>query len=250
MDRDGERSPSPAANQQAMSEPGVTGTPPAAVKVLLVDDDPLVRAGLRLMLRGAGDLEVVGEVGDGAGVVDAVARLRPDVVLMDIRMPCVDGIAATRALTARGGGTPAVIVLTTFDGDATVLAALRAGAVGYLLKHTPPERIVEAVHRAAAGEAVLSPAVVRTLVDHIAAQDGGSARAGRAERARERLALLTEREREVAAAVAAGLSNVEISERLFMSVGTVKAHVSSALTKLDLTNRIHLALLAHDAGEA
>jgi DNA-binding NarL/FixJ family response regulator len=228
---------------------GVNAPRPAAIRVLLVDDDPLVRTGLRLMLKGAGDLAVVGEVGDGAGVADAVTRLRPDVVLMDIRMPHLDGVAATRSLTARAGGSPAVIVLTTFDADATVLAALRAGAVGYLLKHTPPELIVAAVRRAAAGEAVLSPTVVRSLVDHIAAADGGPARAGRAERARERLAVLTDRERDVAAAVAAGLSNAEVAERLFMSVGTVKAHVSSALTKLDLSNRIQLALLAHDASE-
>ena len=244
MGHDGEPAPSPAANRRGVSDPG-----PAPIRVLLVDDDPLVRTGLRLMLRGAGDLDVVGEVGDGAGVADAVARLGPDVVLMDIRMPYLDGIAATRSLTARTGGAPAVIVLTTFDADATVIAALRAGAVGYLLKHTPPERIVAAVRRAAVGEAVLSPTVVRSLVDHIAATDGGPVRAGRAERARERLAALTERERDVAAAVAAGLSNAEIAERLFMSVGTVKAHVSSALTKLDLSNRIQLALLAHDASD-
>ncbi|HEV7708293.1 MAG TPA: response regulator transcription factor [Asanoa sp.] len=215
------------------------------VRVLLVDDDPLVRAGLRLMLGGAPDIEVVGEAVDGASVPDQVRRTSPDVVLMDVRMPVVDGIAATRAL----GAGPAVIVLTTFDADATVVEALRAGAAGFLLKHTPPEQIVEAVRRAAAGEPVLSPSVTRTLIEHVAA---GSDRAGnsRRDRARERLAVLSEREREVAAAVAAGLSNGDIAERLFMSVGTVKAHISSALAKLDLTNRIQLALLAHDASDS
>ncbi|HTF06650.1 MAG TPA: response regulator transcription factor [Asanoa sp.] len=215
------------------------------VRVLLVDDDPLVRAGLRLMLGGAPDIEVVGEAVDGAAVPDQVRRTGPDVVLMDVRMPVVDGIAATRAL----GAGPAVIVLTTFDADATVVEALRAGAAGFLLKHTPPEQIVEAVRRAAAGEPVLSPSVIRTLIEHVAA-GGDRAGSSRRDRAREKLAVLSEREREVAAAVAAGLSNGDIAERLFMSVGTVKAHISSALAKLDLTNRIQLALLAHDASDA
>jgi DNA-binding NarL/FixJ family response regulator len=219
----------------------------AAVRVLLVDDDPLVRTGLRLMLGGTSDVAVVGEVGDGAEVAEAVARLAPDVVLMDIRMPVLDGIDATRALTSRGGPTPAVIVLTTFDTEANLLDALRAGAAGFLLKHTPPEQIVEAVRRAAAGEPVLSPAAARRLIDHVAGV--APAPPGREQQARERLAQLSEREREVAVAVANGWSNAEIAQRLFMSVGTVKAHVSSALTKLDLTNRIQLALLAHDAGE-
>jgi DNA-binding NarL/FixJ family response regulator len=226
---------------------GVTDQTGGPTRVLLVDDDPLVRTGLRLMLGGAGDLEVVGEVGDGAGVVDAVGRLAPDVVLMDIRMPVLDGIDATRAVTARPGHVPAVLVLTTFDTDGNVLDALRAGAAGFLLKHTPPEQIVEAVRRAAAGEPVLSPSVARKLIDHVAG--AGAAPAGRQRRARDRLARLSDREREVAVAVAQGWSNGEIAERLFMSVGSVKAHVSSALTKLDCTNRIQLALLAHDAGE-
>ncbi|WP_046472268.1 response regulator [Allosalinactinospora lopnorensis] len=220
--------------------------PPAAIRVLLVDDDPLVCTGLRLILEGAGDIEVVAEVGDGADVADAVARSTPDVVLMDVRMPRVDGITATRALTARESRGPEVIVLTTFDGDATVLEALRAGAAGFLLKHTDPERIVESVRRAAAGEPVLSPSVARSLIDHVAGS-GRDQRSDGRQRAWERLALLSEREREVAEAVTAGLSNTEIAERLFMSVGSVKAHVSSALAKLDLTGRIQLALLTHDA---
>ncbi len=218
------------------------------VRVLLVDDDPLVRAGLRIMLCGDGDIEVVGEAGDGAEVPAAVAEHRPDVVLMDVRMPGTDGIAATEALRGDGSG-PQVLVLTTFDADATVVRALRAGAAGYLLKHTAPERIVEAVRRAAAGEPVLSPGVARALMDRVAGTDPveRTEAPSRRERARERLALLTEREREVAEAVTAGLSNAEIAERLYMSMGTVKAHVSSALTKLDLSGRVQLALLTHDA---
>ncbi|MEU1902458.1 response regulator transcription factor [Nocardiopsis dassonvillei] len=218
------------------------------VRVLLVDDDPLVRSGLRIMLSGDGDIEVVGEAGDGAEVPAAVAEHRPDVVLMDVRMPGTDGIAATEALRGDGSG-PQVLVLTTFDADATVVRALRAGAAGYLLKHTAPERIVEAVRRAAAGEPVLSPSVARALMDRVAGTDPveRTEAPSRRERARERLALLTEREREVAEAVTAGLSNAEIAERLYMSMGTVKAHVSSALTKLDLSGRVQLALLTHDA---
>ncbi|WP_444963304.1 response regulator [Nocardiopsis sp. M1B1] len=218
------------------------------VRVLLVDDDPLVRSGLRIMLSGDGDTEVVGEAGDGSEVPAAVAEHRPHVVLMDVRMPGTDGIAATEALRGDGSG-PQVLVLTTFDADATVVRALRAGAAGYLLKHTAPERIVEAVRRAAAGEPVLSPGVARALMDRVAGADPleRDEAPSRRERARERLALLTEREREVAEAVTAGLSNAEIAERLYMSMGTVKAHVSSALTKLDLSGRVQLALLTHDA---
>ena len=211
------------------------------IRVLLADDDPLVRVGLTMMLRGAEDMEVIGEVGDGASVADAVRRHAPDVVLMDIRMPVMDGIAATRALAGTHSG-PRVIVLTTFDTDRLVLAAMRAGAAGYLLKHTEPEEIVEAVRRAARGEPVLSPSAARTLIDHALTGAGT-----RVEQAGRRLASLTDREREIAAAVAEGLSNGEIGARLHLSTGTVKAHLSSALAKLDLDNRIQLALLAHDA---
>lgn len=213
------------------------------IKVLVVDDDPLVRAGLGLMLGGAVDVEVVGEAADGADVAGAVTRLRPDVVLMDVRMPVLDGIAATASLAGRTGEhAPAVVILTTFDADETVLAALRAGAAGFLLKHTPPEQIVEAVRRAAAGEPVLSPEVTRTVIAMAARRgpDRGTAR--------NRMDLLTERERDVAHAVAEGLSNAEIAERLHLSRSSIKATVSSALTRLDLTNRIQLAIVAHEAG--
>ncbi|MFI1095790.1 response regulator [Streptomyces sp. NPDC020917] len=212
------------------------------IRVLLADDDPLVRTGLKLMLRGADGIEVVGEAADGSQVAPAVREQAPDVVLMDIRMPVMDGLAATRALHRGGSAAPQVIVLTTFDEHALVLEAMRSGAAGYLVKHAAPEDIVEAVRRAARGEPALSPSAARALVQHAAAGSGD-----RSERARRQLAQLTEREREVAAAVAEGLSNTEIGARLHLSVGTVKTHLSSALAKLDLDNRVQLALLTHDA---
>ncbi|HWT93647.1 MAG TPA: response regulator transcription factor [Solirubrobacteraceae bacterium] len=220
--------------------------PAAPIRVLVVDDDALVRAGLTMMLGGAEDLEIVGEAADGAEVPAAVAALRPDVVLMDIRMPRVDGLAATETLRAAGEGAPEVIVLTTFDADDHVLRALRAGASGFLLKDTPPAEIVRAVRLVAAGEAMLSPAVTRRLIGHVA--DDGVA--DRATRARAALACLTERELEVAVAIGQGKSNAEIGTELYMSVATVKAHVSRLLTKLSLNNRVQIALLAHDAGHA
>ncbi|WP_460106039.1 response regulator transcription factor [Streptomyces sp. YKOK-J1] len=213
------------------------------IRLLLVDDDPLVRAGLVLMIGGAGDIEIVGEAADGGEVEEAVERTRPDVVLMDIRMPSVDGITATRLLRARADA-PQVVVLTTFHADEQVLHALRAGAAGFVLKDTPPAEIVDAVRRVAAGEPVLSPAVTRQLMRYAA---GGAAEARRA-RARDRLGLLNDREREVAVAVGRGLANAQIADRLFMSVPTVKTHVSRILAKLGLGNRVQIALLAHDAG--
>lgn len=214
------------------------------VKILLVDDDALVRTGLRLMFGGCDDIEVVGEVEDGREVLDAVSRLSPDVVLMDIRMPYVDGIAATRSLSARDAEQPRVLVLTTFDADATVVDALRAGAAGFLLKHSRPEQIIDAVRAAAAGEPVLSADVTRTLITRVA---GDGADRNRRALARERLSALSDKERDVAREVARGLSNSEIGRGLYLSSGTVKAYVSSALSKLELSNRIQLALLAHDA---
>ncbi|MFB7763438.1 response regulator [Streptomyces xiamenensis] len=211
------------------------------IRVLLVDDDPLVRAGLRLMLGAAPDLRVVGEAADGAEVGALVARLAPDVVLMDIRMPGTDGLTATEALRA-APDPPEVVVLTTFHADDQVLRALRAGAAGYVLKDTPPAEIVEAVRRVAAGDPVLSPAVTRRLI-------GTLTSAGRdTRRARRRLDSLAEREREVAVAVGRGLSNAEIAAALYLSVPTVKAYVSRVLTKLELNNRVQIALLAQDAG--
>jgi DNA-binding NarL/FixJ family response regulator len=210
-------------------------------RVLVVDDDPLVRAGLRLMFGGADDIVFVGEASDGDDVLAAVEEFRPDVVLLDIRMARVDGITALRMLRDSAARDLPVIVLTTFRTDAVVLDALRAGAVGFLLKHTPPAEIVGAIRLAAAGQSTLSPDVLAQLVAQAGVENAPAA-AGR-------LAALTEREREVAFAVADGLGNAEIAQRLFLSHGSVKAHLSSALTKLGLDNRIQLAILAHDARE-
>jgi DNA-binding NarL/FixJ family response regulator len=216
------------------------------VRVLVVDDDPLVRAALTMVLGGAADLELVGQATDGDEVPEAVERCSPDVVLMDIRMPRTDGLTATEQLLARRDA-PEVIVLTTFDADDQVLRALRAGASGFLVKDTPPAAIVEAVRRVAAGEPMLSPTVTRQLIAHVAAVEPAAPGAGRTGRARARLDLLSERERDVALAVGRGLSNAQIGAELYLSVATVKAHVSRLLVKLDLANRVQIALLTHDA---
>ncbi|MFD9390668.1 response regulator [Streptomyces sp. NPDC060000] len=218
-----------------------------AIRLLLVDDDPLVRAGLAFMMGGADDIEIVGEAADGGEVEGLVERTRPDVVLMDIRMPAMDGLAATERLRGRADA-PQVVVLTTFHADEQVLRALRAGAAGFVLKDTPPAEILDAVRRVAAGDPVLSPTVTRQLMDHAAGTAAGTAADSRRSHARVRLAALGEREREVAVAVGRGLSNADIAADLFMSVATVKAHVSRLLAKLGLNNRVQIALLAYDAG--
>jgi DNA-binding NarL/FixJ family response regulator len=213
------------------------------IRVLLVDDDALVRSGLKLMLTGAEQIEVVGEVDDGRGVLAAVDSLHPDVVLMDIRMPQLDGIAATRLLRTQPQA-PAVLVLTTFDADELVLRALRAGAAGFLLKDTPPAEIVQAIENVHAGDGSLSPAVARRLIGLVAGDtDAGE----RQEGARERLATLSAREHEVALAVGRGLANADIAAELHMSVATVKAHVSRLLIKLGVENRVQIALLVQEA---
>jgi DNA-binding NarL/FixJ family response regulator len=213
------------------------------IRVMLVDDDALVRSGLRLMLAGAAQIEVVGEVDDGRGVLAAVDSLHPNVVLMDIRMPQLDGIAATRLLRSQPQA-PAVLVLTTFDADELVLRALRAGAAGFLLKDTPPAEIVQAIEHVHAGDGSLSPAVARRLITLVAGDtDAGE----RQETARERLAMLSAREHEVAIAVGQGLANADIAAELHMSVATVKAHVSRLLTKLGVENRVQIALLVQEA---
>jgi DNA-binding NarL/FixJ family response regulator len=209
---------------------------------VLVDDEQLVRSGLRMILESAGDIEVVGEAGDGGGAVDQVRLHRPEVVLMDIRMPAMDGLAATRELTALPD-PPRIIMLTTFELDEYVHTALENGAVGFLLKDTPPRDLIQAVHTVAEGNAMLAPSVTRRLIAEFAARNSTQAVA-----ARTQLEALTDREREVAVAVAQGLSNAEIAKLLFMSEATVKAHVSHVLAKLNLTNRVQAAMLVHDAG--
>ena len=218
----------------------------APIRVLLVDDDPLVRSGLRMMLSGAPSIRVVGEAGDGREALGAVDRHRPDVLLMDIRMPQLDGIAATRLVRGQPD-PPAVVVLTTFDADELVLRALQAGAAGFLLKDTPPTDIVRAIELVHAGESMLSPAITRRLIALVAG-DGDAAR--RRDDARARLARLTAREREVALAVGRGASNADIAAELHMSVATVKAHVSRLLAKLEVANRVQIALLVQEAGGA
>ena len=213
------------------------------VRVLVVDDDALVRAGLTMMLDGAEGIAIVGEAADGDEVPAAADAHAPDVVLMDLRMPRVDGITATRRLRARPR-PPEIIVLTTFDADEDILHALRAGASGFLLKDTPPARIAEAVRQVAAGEPILSPQITRRLMDRVAVQAGAFARA------KATLAALSPREHDVVVAIAQGHNNTEIAKALNMTLATVKTHVSHVLTKLDLDNRTQLALLAHDAGLA
>jgi len=214
-----------------------------AIRVLIVDDDPLVRSGLKMMLGGEESIRIVGETSDGSGVPAAVDAHRPDVVLMDIRMPEVDGLTATRRLRERTS-PPAVIVLTTFDADEMVFSALRHGAAGFLLKDTPPAEILRAIKLVASGDAVLSPTVTRQLLDHFSGGEKGD----EVDRASKSVAGLTDREREVAAAVGRGSSNQEIADELFMSVSTVKAHVTKLLSKLDADNRVQIALIVRDAG--
>ncbi|SDS57765.1 response regulator [Actinoplanes derwentensis] len=211
------------------------------VRVLVVDDDALVRAGLTMMLDGADGIAVVGEASDGDQVQGAADVHGPDVVLMDLRMPRVDGITATRRLRSRPR-PPEVIVLTTFDTDENILHALRAGASGFLLKDTPPARIAEAVRQVAAGEPILSPRITRRLMDKVTVQ------AGAYSSARASLAGLSPRERDVALAIGRGHGNAEIGAALDMTLATVKSHVSHILTKLSLGNRTQIALLVHDAG--
>lgn len=212
----------------------------AAVRVVIVDDEYLVRSGLRLILDGAADLDVVGEGATGREAIELVTDLNPDVVCMDIRMPVMDGIAATRALdTSR----TAVLILTAFDTEDFILDALDAGASGFLLKDTPPPDLVDAVRRAAAGEHRFSPAVLARLVTL-----AGGQRRSASMRAQDRTATLTERELDVARAVAAGLTNGQIARDLHLSLPTVKTHLGHIFDKLQTTNRVQVALMVHEAG--
>ena len=216
--------------------------PGSRVKVVLLEDEELVRTGVRLILDADPGIEVVAEGGDGDVAGELVARHRPHVVLTDIQMPSVDGLEVTRRLLA-APDPPAVAVLTTFDLDEYVHAALRAGAAGFLLKDTPPRELARAVHVLARGEAMLSPRIIKRLLSTFSTGDAAST-------ARRRLAQLTDREREVAAAVARGLSNAEIASDLYLSASTVKVHVGRIMTKLDAANRTQVAIIAHDAGLA
>jgi len=213
------------------------------IRVVLVDDDPLVRSALSLMLGGQSDIEVVGEAPNGEAGLALVTDLEPDVVLMDIRMPVMDGLEATQVLHQRPA-PPAVVVLTTFDADDHVVRAIAAGADGFLLKDTPPGDIVSAIRTVAAGDAMLSPSATRSLVSRLRS----TAPTDRTSTAADRLTVLTERELEVAVCVGRGLSNSEIASELYLSIPTVKSHVSRLLTKLDCTNRVQVAMVVHDAG--
>lgn len=219
---------------------------PDPIRLALVDDDPMVRAALRMMLGGNSGIDVVGEASDGEEALSVVPASGADIVLMDIRMPVRDGLSATEALL-RLDPALRIIVLTTFDTDDMVLSALRLGAAGFMLKDTPPARLVDAVRTVAAGQPMLSPSVTAQLIAAVAQPSPAESEQGRS--ARSAMASLTDREREVAVAVGRGLSNAEISAELFMSVPTVKTHVGRLFTKLAVDNRVQLAILVHDAAE-
>jgi DNA-binding NarL/FixJ family response regulator len=223
-----------------VGEAAVGGLTP--VRVVLVDDDPLVRAGLRMILGGAPGIDVVAEAADGQEAVDAVLREAPDVVLMDIRMPRTDGLAATRRLVDRGTRAR-IIVLTTFDADDLVVTALSCGAAGFLLKDTSPADLVDAVRRVAAGQPILSPSITAQLIATVTRPHDEAARRS----ARAKLARLTPRELEVAEALGEGLTNAEIAERLHLGVATVKTHVGALFGKLEVTNRVQIARCLHEA---
>jgi DNA-binding NarL/FixJ family response regulator len=210
------------------------------VRVVLADDQPLVRAGLRVLIADTLDLHIAGEAGTGAQAVQLVRDVQPDVVVMDIRMPGMDGIEATRMITA-GSETARIVILTTFDDDDYVYAALRAGASGFLVKDMALEDILAGIRVVAAGDALIAPSVTRRLIQHFA---------GRPEPAAGRRASdgITQREREVLTLVGRGMSNTEIADRLFISVATAKAHVARLFTKLDARDRVHLVIIAYEMG--
>lgn len=212
------------------------------IRIALVDDQAMVRAGFRMILETEPDFTVVGEAADGAEAIDLVARANPDVVLMDVRMPRMDGVEATRHIVASGSGAR-VLMLTTFDLEDHVYAALRAGASGFLLKDAPAQQLVDAVRVVAAGDALLAPSVTRMLIDEVSRRptvDSGAVAPG--------LADLTERELEVLRLMARGMSNAEIAADLYLGEATVKTHVGRVLTKLDLRDRVQAVVLAYESG--
>ncbi|WP_091450384.1 response regulator [Actinokineospora iranica] len=210
------------------------------IRVVLVDDQELMRVGFRMVLGAQEDMEVVGEAGDGRAAIELAERLRPDVVLMDVRMPILDGVEATKVITE--AGTSKVLVMTTFDLDEYALSALRCGASGFLLKDTPPSHLVSALRSVASGDAVVSPSVTRRLLDRFLGPGGGELRDASV------LEVLTEREREVLVLMAQGLSNTEIARKLFLSEATVKTHVGRVLSKLELRDRVQAVVLAYETG--
>ena len=211
------------------------------IRVLIVDDQALVRAGFRMILEAQPDLEVVGEAGDGSAAIDAVRTLRPDVILMDVRMPGVDGIEATRRLTE--AGVPGkIVILTTYDLDEYVFDALAAGASGFLLKHVPPEELVRGVRVAASGEALLAPSITKRLIEEFAKQRAPVRASG------TDLKTLTDREREVLSLLGRGLSNPEIARDLKVGEATVKTHVAHVLDKLELRDRVQAVIFAYEIG--
>ena len=214
------------------------------IRVLIADDHALMRNGLRGILDAEEDMEVIGEAEDGAQAVDEAIRLHPDVVIMDIRMPRLDGIEATKRLAAQGAQAPRVLVLTTFDLDEYVYEALRAGAGGFMLKDAPPRQLAEAVRTVATGESLLATAVTKRLIErYVSRPPSDSVR-------RERFADLTDRELEVLQLLTRGLSNVEIGGRLFLSEATVKTHVTRVLSKLGVRDRVQAVVLAYETGLA
>ncbi|GAA1315866.1 MAG: response regulator [Brachybacterium tyrofermentans] len=214
----------------------------AVIRVLIVDDQSMIRGGFEALLNAQDGIEVVGTAGDGAGIVEVVRRLRPDVVLMDIRMPHVGGLDATRSVLAMPGTPPKIIMLTTFDADEYVFAALRAGASGFLLKDSTPDELVQAVRVVAGGDSLLAPRVTRALIADFVARPERSARDDAS------LAALTEREIDVLLLVARGLANREIAQELVMAEQTVKSHVSRMLSKLMLRDRTQLVVAAYESG--
>ena len=214
---------------------------PMGVSVLIADDQALVRAGFRAILETQADIAVVGEAADGLDAIDLARRRRPDVVLMDIKMPGLDGLEATRRIVAEAGAATAVLILTTFDLDEYVYEALRAGASGFLLKDAPPELLIAAIHTLAAGEALIAPAITKRLIEQFArtAPPSGTAAAA--------LDDLTPREREVLVLIARGRSNREIATELVLSEATVKTHVKRVLAKLGVRDRVHAVVLAYES---